>query len=84
VLYHLAEQRPMMGVFLDALGIAHDKGLIQQDEVMPDAAKLGPAVARITEQFPPEVVHLYLRTLLCQDAETWGRLSDVVQKLDRP
>src|SRR5262245_31354342 len=24
VLYHLAEQRPMMGAFLDALGIAHE------------------------------------------------------------
>src|SRR5438034_29192 len=30
VLYHLAEQRPMMGAFLDALGIAHEDGLIQE------------------------------------------------------
>ncbi|OFV93108.1 MAG: hypothetical protein A3G76_16950 [Acidobacteria bacterium RIFCSPLOWO2_12_FULL_65_11] len=82
VLYHLAEQRPMMGAFLDALGIAHDNGLIQQDEVMPDAAKLGPAVARIAGQFPPDVVGLYLRTLLCQDPQTWGSLAAVVQTLE--
>mgnify|MGYP001323224664 CR=1 FL=1 len=82
VVYHLAEQRPMMGAFLDALGIAHDDGLIQQDEVMPDAAKLGPAVARIAGQFPPEVVRLYLRTLLCQDPQTWGGLSEAVDQLE--
>src|SRR5215813_15539329 len=28
IVYHLAEQRPMMGAFLDALGIAHENGLI--------------------------------------------------------
>src|SRR5438477_5141380 len=37
VLYHLAEQRPMMAAFLDAMGIAHDNGLIKDDEVKPDA-----------------------------------------------
>ena len=28
VAYHIAHQRPMMGAFLDALGIAHENGLI--------------------------------------------------------
>ena len=37
IVYHLAEQRPMMGAFLDALGIAHENGLIQEDAVKPDA-----------------------------------------------
>ena len=31
IVYHLAEQRPMMGAFLDALGIEHENGLIQED-----------------------------------------------------
>ena len=39
VLYHLAEQRPMMSAFLDAAGIAHDNGLIAEDATPPDAAK---------------------------------------------
>jgi hypothetical protein len=81
VVYHLSEQRPMMGVFLDALGIAHDHGLIQEDEVVPETAKLGPAVDRIVGQFPPDVVRLYLRTLLCQDPQTWGGLSEIVEGL---
>ena len=74
--YHLATQRPMMGTFLEALGIAHDNGLIQDDGVKPDPEKVGPAVAALTAQYPQEDVKLYLLTLLCQDRETWGALSD--------
>src|SRR6476646_980544 len=36
VIYHLADQRPMMAAFLDALGIAHEDGLIKEDDVKPD------------------------------------------------
>src|SRR6266550_7068726 len=47
IVYHLAEQRPMMGAFLDALGVAHENGLIQDEEVKPDATKIAPAAAQI-------------------------------------
>jgi hypothetical protein len=79
VLYHLAEQRELMGAFLDALGIAHDNGLIEDDNVKPDPEKLGPAVAQIAEKFPAENVSLYLSTLACQDPETWGALAEFPQ-----
>ncbi|OLC79750.1 MAG: hypothetical protein AUH72_13830 [Acidobacteria bacterium 13_1_40CM_4_65_8] len=78
IVYHLAEQRPMMGAFLDALGITHEDGLIQQDEVKPDASKIPPAAAQLAQQFPPDDVRLYLDTLLSQDPETWGALRNVV------
>ena len=74
VTYHLAERRAMMGAFLDALGIAHENGLIQEDNVKPDPAKVGAAAAAIAQQYAPEDVALYLNTLLCQDPETWGGL----------
>ena len=77
VLYHLSEQRPMMGAFLDALGIAHEDGLIQEEDVKPDPARIRPAVDAIAQAFPPEHVTLYLQTLLCQDPETWGALEGV-------
>ena len=82
VAYHLAQHRPMMGAFLDALGFAHENGVIQEDGVTPDAAKLGPAVARIAQQCPAADVSLYLNTLRCQDPETWGGLRDVVDTLE--
>ena len=80
IVYHLAEQRPMMGAFLDALGIPHENGLIQDDGVTPDPVKVGPAAAEIAKAFPPDSVSLYLNTLLCQDPNTWGALSEVPQR----
>jgi len=79
VLYHLAEQRPMMSAFLDALGIAHENGLIQEENVKPDAAKLQAAVDTLTKQFPDEDVRLYLSTLVSQDPDTWGALEGIGQ-----
>jgi hypothetical protein len=77
VVYHLSDQREMMGAFLDALGIAHENGLIQNDEVKPEAEKVAPAAATLYAKYPPEDVTLYLDTLLCQDPETWGALAAV-------
>jgi hypothetical protein len=79
ILYHLAEQRPMMAAFLDALGIKHDNGLIEDDAVKPDASQLGSAAALLTREFPEPDVRLYLNTLLCQDPETWGGLAEAVK-----
>ena len=79
VIYHLTEQRSMMGAFLDALGIAHENGLIQQDDVKPDPEKIGPAAAQLATQFPEDQVSLYLQTLLCQDPNTWGGLAGLPQ-----
>jgi hypothetical protein len=82
VLYHLAEERPMMGAFLDRLGIAHENGLIQEERVTPDAARLGPAASDLARQFPADAVRLYLQTLVCQDPQTWGGLSAIVERLE--
>src|SRR5262252_4240702 len=82
IVYHLAEQRPLMGAFLDALGIKHENGLIQEDEVKPDAKKIPAAAAAIAKQFPAEDVRIYLNTLVCQDPETWGPLRQVPQIQD--
>ena len=78
IAYHLEAQRPMMGAFLDALGIAHENGVIQEDDVKPDAAKLAPAVDAIEKGFPAEDVALYLNVLVCQDPGTWGGLRPIV------
>ena len=77
VVYHLADHRDMMGAFLDALGIKHENGLIEDDEVKPEPEKLAAAVAVLREKFNADDVTLYLDTLRCQDPATWGALSDV-------
>jgi len=78
VAFHLAHQRPMMATFLDALGIAHDDGLIaSEDLAAPASDKLAEAARTLTASYAPEDVALYLSTLVWQDPETWGALTEV-------
>ncbi len=77
--YHLERQRPMMGAFLDLLGIAHEDGLISEENLpKPDADKVRQAAKDLAEKYPAEEVSLYLSTLVSQDPETWESLIDVV------
>ncbi len=74
--YHLDQQRPMMGSFLDALGVTHEDGLIADDEVQaPEAEQLQAAAKTLAASYPAEDVALYLTTLMWQDPETWGALA---------
>jgi hypothetical protein len=76
--YHLERQRPMMGAFLDQLGITHEDGLIADENVTkPDAAKARAAAADLAAKFPADDVALYLRTLVSQDPDTWEPLIDL-------
>jgi hypothetical protein len=80
VAYHLAHQRPMMATFLDALGIAHDEGLIADEELQPPTAeRLQAAAQAIADAHPAEDVALNLSTLMWQDPDTWGGLADTPQ-----
>ncbi len=77
--YHLERQRPMMGAFLDSLGITHENGLISEDNVTkPEADKLKSAAAELAGKYPPDEVTLYLSTLVSQDPDTWGGLAESI------
>ena len=76
IAYHLEHQRPMMGAFLDLLGIAHEDGLIKDEEPKrPEDATLDKAVKELSEKFPRQDVARYFWALLWQDPETWGGLK---------
>jgi hypothetical protein len=78
VAYHIEYQRPMMAAFMDALGIAHEDGLISDEQVQPPGeAKLREAAVALAISFPSDDVALYLSTLTWQDPDAWGALADV-------
>ena len=80
VAYHLEHQRAMMGTFLDALGIAHEDGLISDDNVtVPEDEKVHAAVADLATKYPADEVSLYFSTLVSQDPETWKVLLELPQ-----
>ena len=79
--YHLEHQRPMMVAFLDLLGITHENGLINEENVAkPDAQKLKAAATELSSKFPKEDVILYFSTLVSQDPDTWGALADLTRE----
>jgi hypothetical protein len=85
VAYHLRAQRPMMGAFLDALGIAHEEGLISDDDMpAPADEKLREAAKAIAAAYPAEDVALYLSTLIWQDFDTWGALAEAPESRFAP
>lgn len=76
IAYHLERKRPMMGAFLDALGVAHEDGLIKDDApAAPASATLDTAVATLAAAYPKADVARYFWALLWQDPETWGGLK---------
>ena len=49
--YHLERQRPMMGAFLDLLGITHENGLISEENLAkPDADKVKQAAKDLADE----------------------------------
>src|SRR5258706_7823190 len=78
VAYHLAHQRPMMGAFLDALGISHEEGIIAEVDVKPPSADaLKKAASSLAASYPAGGVSLYLSTLVWQDPDTWVALAEL-------
>jgi hypothetical protein len=79
IAYHMAHQRPLMGAFLDSLGIAHENGVISAEDVpKPEQEKLAAAVESIRKAFPADDVWLYLRTLEIIDGGTWGEIHSLL------
>jgi len=72
IAYHFAAQRPLMSAFLDAVGIAHENGLITAEHVdAPDRARIAAAIDKVRASQPAADLEIYLRTLAALDGETW-------------
>ena len=76
IAYHFTAKRDLMGAFLDALGITHENGLINEESVPPPGReKLRTAIASVRSAFSKEDVDLYMRTLAALDGDTWAELD---------
>lgn len=78
---HLPRRSEMLGVFLDALGIPQQGGVIDTDDELdaPSGEELVAAVGALRDSFPAEEVDVYLATLLSMEPEFWGSLVEVVR-----
>jgi hypothetical protein len=74
---HLAHRRPLLGAFLDALGMPHEDGVLKEEGEAPEPAseeKVKGAVAALAS-FPAGEVRTYLNTLWLQDPDHWKALE---------
>ena len=77
VALHLDARRPLLVDFLDALGVAHEEGLIPEDAEItpPDDAQLAPIAAELATRHGAAAVRLYWNVLWLQDRERWTALE---------
>jgi hypothetical protein len=78
---HLGNRRDLLGVFLDALDLPHENGVLKEegDAAAPVTVEQARgAVARLAP-FPAAQVRTYLNTLWLQDPDRWAALEAALE-----
>ncbi len=70
----LKAQTALVTGFLDALGVPHDQGVVEEFPASVDDAKLTAAVEALLAKFPREIVIIYLNTLKATGGVEWPNL----------
>jgi hypothetical protein len=72
--YLIGHQKELVTGFLDAVGVAHEDGMIEDlEEGLPDEKKIASAVKELDSKFEPEDVTLYLSIA----AEQWPGVNKI-------
>jgi hypothetical protein len=75
----LKKYNNMLGDFLDALGIAHKEGVVDDLPATMEDAKLSAAVDTLLGKYPPEVVAVYLNAFNDMNQVEWPNLKTMLE-----
>ena len=76
--YLMKTCKEMVTAFLDATGVKHEDGMIEDTEKsIPAGDKVAPAVHELDERYPPDDVTLYL--VIC--SQQWPKVKELEQLL---
>jgi len=75
----LCRKSPMLSTFLNALGLPHNNGLIQEDVQPPDMAGFRKGIQAIHGKFPDKDVAVYLSCLILLGQDLWDHLSEAIE-----
>jgi hypothetical protein len=83
--FHMAEKRPLMVEFLDAVGLPHDDGVLTlDDDTEPPADDIVDSASRALLEAHPHEAVVYLATLLIADSDLWSGVEPVLNELEEP
>jgi hypothetical protein len=75
----LKKYQSMLADFLDALGIAHKEGVVDDLPATMDEAKLRSAIELLLGKYPPEVVVIYLQAFNEMNEVEWPTLKTMLE-----
>jgi hypothetical protein len=76
---HLGARRPLLVAFLDAVGLAHEDGLLKDEPASVGSVERESALrgrSALLSAHPAEQVRAYFNTLWLQDPERWSVLAE--------
>lgn len=76
----MKSQQPMLIDFLDALGLKHDKGTVEDFPATLEDATLKKAVDKLLEKYPREIVVVYLNAFANMKESGWANLNEMLEK----
>lgn len=74
----LKKYNPMLADFLDALGIPHKEGVVEELPKTMDDTKLRAAVDALLAKYPPETVSVYLHAFNDMNEVEWPGLKTML------
>ncbi|MGD0259718.1 MAG: hypothetical protein ABSD29_07810 [Verrucomicrobiota bacterium] len=75
----LKKHKQMLADFLDALGIPHQEGVVEELPPTMDDAKVRAAVDALLGKYPPEVVAVYLHAFSEMNTVGWPHLKAMLE-----
>ena len=75
----LKKHKQMLADFLDALGIPHQEGVVEDLPQAMDDAKVTAAVNALLGKYPPEVVAVYLHAFSEMNKVGWPILKTMLE-----
>lgn len=73
------KQGAMLVDFMEALGIPHENGAVEDLPAAMEDEKLKAAVEKLLGKFPPEAVAVYLNAFNEMNAANWGNLQAMLE-----
>ena len=79
----MKKHAPMLIDFLDALGIAHKEGVVDDLPATVDDAKLKEAIEKLLAKYPREEVAVYLNAFYSMNEVSWLNLKTLLESEPR-